>query len=128
MKLSTLLFSFNGRINRLLWWIIILVPNIVLIIVNTILETIYPPETESVMPEHIALIILPVFIVLYLLYMWVGLAVTVKRYHDMEKSGWNVLIILIPAVGALVILIVCGCLRGTDGVNRFGNDPLADYG
>ena len=51
-------------------------------------------------------------------------AVTVKRWHDRDKSGWWVLIGFVPVIGLLWTLVECGCLKGTDGDNRYGTDPL----
>jgi uncharacterized membrane protein YhaH (DUF805 family) len=53
---------------------------------------------------------------------WVGLAVQVKRWHDRNKSGWWVLVGFIPYIGGIWQIIECGCLRGTEGENRFGSD------
>lgn len=50
--------------------------------------------------------------------------VTVRRFHDLDKSGWFMLIALIPIVGAILMLIWF-CTKGTVGDNRFGPDPLA---
>ena len=52
------------------------------------------------------------------------LAVDVRRLHDIDRSGWWLLIGLIPLVGA-ILLIVWFCKAGTGGPNRFGPDPLA---
>ena len=52
-----------------------------------------------------------------------GLAVGIRRLHDLDKSGWMYLIAFIPLVGGIV-LIVWFCQRGTEGPNRFGDDPL----
>jgi uncharacterized membrane protein YhaH (DUF805 family) len=52
-----------------------------------------------------------------------GLAVAVRRLHDRDKSGWWILIWLIPIVG-WIILIVWYATEGTRGANRFGPDPL----
>jgi uncharacterized membrane protein YhaH (DUF805 family) len=52
-----------------------------------------------------------------------SLAVAVRRLHDIDRSGWWILIGLIPLVG-IIILIVWFCQRGTVGANRFGPDPL----
>jgi len=52
------------------------------------------------------------------------LAVQVRRLHDTDRSGWWVLIGLIPLVGWIIILIFL-CQRGTEGPNRFGSDDLA---
>jgi uncharacterized membrane protein YhaH (DUF805 family) len=50
-----------------------------------------------------------------------SLAVTVRRLHDIDYSGWWILIGLIPLVGAIV-LIVWFCSKGTTSYNRFGPD------
>jgi uncharacterized membrane protein YhaH (DUF805 family) len=52
-----------------------------------------------------------------------GLAVAVRRLHDVNRSGWWLLISLIPVLGIL-LLIVWFCRRGDAGPNRFGTDPL----
>ena len=52
-----------------------------------------------------------------------SLAVQVRRLHDLDRSGWWILISLIPLVGA-IILLVWACTKGTEGENRFGSDPL----
>ena len=51
-----------------------------------------------------------------------ALAVQVRRFHDQDKSGWFVLLSLIPYVGGIVVLVFM-CLEGTRGANRFGADP-----
>jgi uncharacterized membrane protein YhaH (DUF805 family) len=51
-----------------------------------------------------------------------NLAVTIRRLHDQDKSGWFILLGLIPLVGA-IILLVFYFLEGTRGPNRFGPDP-----
>ena len=52
------------------------------------------------------------------------LAAQVRRLHDTDRSGWFILLSLIPLVG-IIILIVFWCQRGTDGPNRFGSDDLS---
>ena len=47
----------------------------------------------------------------------------IKRYHDRDKSGAWVFIILVPVIGALWSFIETGFLAGTSGPNRFGPDP-----
>ena len=54
----------------------------------------------------------------------IATATNIKRWHDRDKSGWMVLILLIPLLGWLWSLIELGFLRGTEGENRFGPDPL----
>lgn len=52
------------------------------------------------------------------------LAVSIRRLHDLDKSGWWLLLSLVPIAGLL--LLYWFCLRGTDGDNRFGPDPLGN--
>jgi uncharacterized membrane protein YhaH (DUF805 family) len=52
-----------------------------------------------------------------------SVAVSVRRLHDLDRTGWWLFIILIPLIGAIVLL-VWFCMRGTVGPNRFGPDPL----
>lgn len=52
------------------------------------------------------------------------LAVNVRRLHDIGRSGWWLLLGLVPLVG-WVVLVVYACLDGTTGANRFGPDPKA---
>jgi uncharacterized membrane protein YhaH (DUF805 family) len=54
-----------------------------------------------------------------------SLAVQVRRMHDQDRTGWWVLIGIIPVVnyiGVFVILVFM-CLEGIKGDNRFGPDP-----
>lgn len=51
-----------------------------------------------------------------------GLGVSVRRLHDINRSGWWVLLGLIPFIGS-VALIVMHCLPGTEGDNQFGARP-----
>lgn len=51
-----------------------------------------------------------------------SIAVQIRRWHDINKSGWFVLLNLIPYVGWFIALIFM-CFDGTKGPNRFGDDP-----
>jgi uncharacterized membrane protein YhaH (DUF805 family) len=56
-----------------------------------------------------------------------SIAVGVRRLHDLDRSGWWLLLGFIPLIGAIV-LIVWFVGRGTPGANRFGPDPLGVIG
>jgi uncharacterized membrane protein YhaH (DUF805 family) len=66
----------------------------------------------------------PLIIIAWLVLVYPAIMVRIKRFHDRNKSGWWVLISLIPVVGVVWIFVECGCLRGTGGENRYGPDPL----
>jgi uncharacterized membrane protein YhaH (DUF805 family) len=48
------------------------------------------------------------------------LAVTIRRLHDLDRSGWWLLLFLIPLLN--FVLIVWWCMKGTTSYNRFGPD------
>ncbi|MBS7782526.1 DUF805 domain-containing protein, partial [Providencia stuartii] len=66
----------------------------------------------------VALVLLMIYCVAILI---PSLAVTVRRLHDIDKSGWWYLLTFIP-FGGLVIFVFT-CLDGTPGNNRFGSNP-----
>lgn len=51
-----------------------------------------------------------------------GIAVCVRRLHDVGKSGWYYLLFLIPIIGA-IILLVWFCTEGERSTNAWGEDP-----
>jgi uncharacterized membrane protein YhaH (DUF805 family) len=63
----------------------------------------------------------------YLAILLPSIAVQVRRFHDQDKSGWLVLIGLVPYVGGLIVFVFM-CLEGTRGPNRFGPDPKDPHG
>jgi uncharacterized membrane protein YhaH (DUF805 family) len=58
-----------------------------------------------------------------LLHFLPGIGVAIRRLHDTDRSGWWLLIALIPLIG-LIVLIVWFATKGTTGQNRFGEDPI----
>jgi uncharacterized membrane protein YhaH (DUF805 family) len=60
---------------------------------------------------------------LYTLAMFLpALGVTIRRLHDIGKSGWWIFMVLIPLVGA-IILIVWEATDGQPGSNKYGPNP-----
>jgi uncharacterized membrane protein YhaH (DUF805 family) len=82
------------------------------------------PGEPEVMGWWMSTSAIPMWIVM-LVFLYPTLAVYAKRWHDRGKSGWWTLILLIPIIGPLWALIECGFLRGTEGPNQYGADPLA---
>ena len=112
MDYKNLLLSFEGRIGRKTYWMCFLAflgIGIVLGIISAFLG-------------KAGIIIQIVFLIAMV---WCGLAIQAKRWHDRDKSAWWILIGLIPVIGPIWALVENGFLRGTEGQNRFGPDPLA---
>ena len=105
------IFSFEGRINRAKYWTISLLlccPLLFFWLIGLILPIFFVP------------------VGIYALFiLWPSLATVGKRWHDRDKSAWWILIALIPVIGTIWTFVEAGCLKGTEGPNRFGPDPLA---
>ena len=109
--MKELLFSFQGRVPRRVYWGVGIVSVVIYMVLAGGLSAI-SPEAGGV-----------VAVILYIPLIWISLAVGVKRWHDRGKSGWWVLIGLIPIIGGIWTLIECGCMRGDMGDNAYGPDP-----
>ena len=119
---ATGLFSFKGRINRQRYLLNNLIPIIIMIVGVVFFVAISRKGSES-NPEGVAALV-----AISMITIWISFAIQVKRWHDLNWSGWWVLIGFIPYVN-IIVLIILGFVRGTEGSNRFGLDPLgAVYG
>ena len=72
-------------------------------------------------PLFFLLLDIPIYIY-SLIWLLPGLAVSVRRLHDIGKSGWNLLWILLPIVGA-IMLIYWYCQDSQLGENKWGANP-----
>jgi uncharacterized membrane protein YhaH (DUF805 family) len=122
--------DFRGRSRRKEFWMFVLF-QIIVYTVGLMLEGLlgFGTSTSSVTSDGTADFAAsyyynggPVFWIIWLALLIPGLAVTVRRFHDQDRTGWMVLLGLIPFVGG-IILIVFMCLEGTRGSNRYGMDP-----
>jgi uncharacterized membrane protein YhaH (DUF805 family) len=67
------------------------------------------------------------FYVVYILGVFIpGLAVAVRRLHDLDKSGWFLFIVLIPLIGSIWLLVLFFS-EGTNGRNNYGDDPKNNF-
>ena len=55
-----------------------------------------------------------------------SLAVSIRRLHDIDRTGWWWLIVF--TIIGIFVLIYWACVRGTAGPNRFGPDSLGGAG
>ena len=124
--MQSLLFSFQGRINRAKFWLVHVLMWVVLAIVfGAIFGSAAVSSDPQAALQSVGAVGGIVFLIVYVLAIWIGLAIAAKRWHDRNKSAWWILIAFVPVVGGLWYLIECGFLRGTMGPNKFGSDPLA---
>ncbi|MAJ32884.1 MAG: hypothetical protein CMC18_09645 [Flavobacteriaceae bacterium] len=66
---------------------------------------------------------LGILYIIYALFVFIpGLAVAVRRLHDVGKSGWMLLIALIPLIGAIWLLVLY-LTNSNPGENKYGPNP-----
>lgn len=100
--------EFSGRARRREYWLFVLF-NIIFGIVVGALDAVLGTGMMLYHAYSLA-VLLP------------GLAVTVRRLHDTDRSGWWYLIGLVPIIGWIVLLVFF-CSDSTPGGNRFGPNP-----
>jgi len=127
MDWKELFFSLQGRINRIPFWIGILVLSAViwgpLLLFGTMLPPNVPPASYGPILEASAglIALLWLFLVVF-----GDFPICVKRLHDLNMSGWWILFKFIP-LGNLLLVLMLGVVKGTSGPNRFGPDPLGRH-
>lgn len=117
--MKQLFFSFEGRIGRKSFWLGMLAVIAVAIAAQAIMIG------AAAVSESLALVGAIVGLVVAVAAMVGGFAVQAKRWHDLDKSGWWLLIGLVPVIG-LYALIMNGFVKGTEGRNQYGEDPLQE--
>ncbi len=105
---------FSGRARRKEYWYFVLfnfIIGLVLAAIVALLGSIFHTEGFKVLNGLYSLaVLIP------------SLAVTVRRLHDTDRSGWWILIGLVPLVGAIVLLVFT-VQDSTPSENRFGPNP-----
>lgn len=118
MDFTKLYLSADGRVSRQQWWLYYVIPYwLGLFILAFVDDAIGMSDAESSFGLLISLWVLIMIVP--------GIMMSIKRFHDRDKTGWWVLIGLVPVIGALWFLIELGMLKGTEGPNRFG-PPVVD--
>ena len=119
-------FSPQGRMSRGQFWLAslgIFLAVFVAIFLLSLLAAKASANHGSLRASGMALPVLGLGAIIALLAVWANCSISIKRYHDRGKSGWWMLISLVPFIGGAWYIIEVGCLSGTDGPNAYGHDP-----
>jgi uncharacterized membrane protein YhaH (DUF805 family) len=108
--------TFDGRARRKEYWMFFLF-NLIVSVLIAIADAVLGMKTSGGFGILGSLYALAVLVP--------SIALGARRLHDIGKSGWWQLIVLIPLIGAIVLL-VWAASAGERGSNRFGPDPKAD--
>jgi uncharacterized membrane protein YhaH (DUF805 family) len=123
--------DFNGRSQRIEYWLFMLFYWIAIILLFALImaglpwDDMTPDEVAEPVPAMpgpltwVGVVLMFVFMIGSLV---PSIAVTVRRFHDQDKTGWLYLLNFIPYVGPFVILVFM-CIEGTRGPNSYGEDP-----
>lgn len=111
--------DFTGRARRTEYWMYILF-NMIFAIVAAVLDNLLGLKFNQEIPYGF------IYLIYGLATFIPGLAVMVRRLHDVDKSGWWVFISLIPLVGTIWLLVLLAT-DGTPGANQYGVNPKENF-
>jgi uncharacterized membrane protein YhaH (DUF805 family) len=110
---------FAGRLNRRNYFIGYIVV-LGIIIAAVIIDAIYAGFTQPETTEYDFSLVAAAFIVIFYLVYTVSL--TVRRFHDLGKSGWWIITLIIPIVNGIVGLYLTFA-DGDEEANKYGKTP-----
>jgi uncharacterized membrane protein YhaH (DUF805 family) len=102
---------FSGRAHRTEFWMFTLV-NIIIVVVLSVIEGLLGSPGIVCLIYNLAVLI-------------PCIAVTVRRLHDIDRSGWWILISLIPLIGAIVLLVFA-VQDSKPHENQYGPNPKTE--
>lgn len=105
------LLKFDGRIRRMGWWI----AGIAVSIVSGVVE--------NIRDSDISIIVTLVFGVIAIIFWIISISLSVRRWHDLNRSGWWLLVNVIPIIGWIYTFVMLGFMPGDQGSNDFGPPP-----
>jgi uncharacterized membrane protein YhaH (DUF805 family) len=118
MTFVNMFFSFKGRIGRLTYLgsslALLAIELVGVFLMDRVQQNLNAINSGSIVLFQIAGYAFLIMIV------WSFLAITIKRWHDRDKSGWWIFIGLIPIIGPLWVTIELIFLAGTSGPNKYG--------
>lgn len=97
-------FNFSGRSTRRDYWMAVLFNMIVAFVVGFVAGMIQLPILGAL---YSVAIIIP------------SLALSIRRMHDINKSGWVILLSIIPVIGGIIVLVF-HCTASVNENNKYG--------
>ena len=122
MELLQKIYTTEGRLNRLRFWKYYVTWLLISTVIGFVLGfflgflTIDPKSSLVTVPVGIWSFVAGVGKIM----------INIRRLHDLNKSGWWLLLAFVPIVNFIFMLYVW-LMPGTNGWNRYGADPLQNY-
>lgn len=118
-NLVDMLFSFRGRLNRQRYFLRMFCVGMIIGIISSVFSGI-----GFMVGDLTIILVMTCMSVLVSIPGWVAeIFLMIRRFHDLGKSGWYVLTLIIPLIDIGVILYLLFA-PGTAGANEYGDDPL----
>lgn len=116
-------FSANGRFGRLSFFAWLFIITIVFYSVFGVTAALFAPDdymqsTENLLGGFPVLAII-IFVILYIALLYLNFVFTIRRLHDMNKTGWLSLLVIIPVINFFFVLYL-SIGKGTPGANNYG--------
>jgi len=105
--------TFKGRASRSEFWYFFLFSILISLIAQQLDFALHQNESGAISGIVTIILLVP------------GIALQVRRLHDIGKSGWWFFLNLIPLLGQIA-LIILSCMRGHTETNQYGDNPLAE--
>lgn len=117
MSIGHLLFGITGRINRKRWWL----GHLLAVVIAAVISFFFHHSIPHTWGLHVfSLHNMSYGTVIGIYYFWVHGALNMKRWHDLNKSGWYLFLnYLLPPIG----IIILGVCKGTEDANKYGTVP-----
>ena len=90
--LESILFSFEGRVPRRVYWGVTLAISFIFFAATSIVFAVFD-EGSGLLVIALLLLFIPII--------WISLAIQIKRWHDRDKSGYWMFINIIPYIGSI---------------------------
>ncbi|PWG04415.1 DUF805 domain-containing protein [Polaribacter aquimarinus] len=111
--------DFSGRARRKEYWMFMLFHLIIIFLLSFLLGFSSNDFGDDSGPSPIVIGVLGIYFLATLI---PSIAVTVRRLHDIGKSGWFYLLNFIPYIGGFIVLIFT-CMDSENKTNQWGNNP-----
>ena len=113
LKVINSYFDFNARARRKEYWMFVLINSIISIVSFYL---------DNILGTTFAIGYGPIYIGYGLAVLIPSIAVAIRRLHDLGKSGWMYLLVILPIIGP-IWLIILFVTEGEPGDNQFGPNP-----
>lgn len=102
--------NFKGRARRQEYWMFAFI-NLMIAVLLSIVDTVVFSAGNFIFSSlYMLIVLIP------------GIAVAVRRLHDTSRSGWWMLLAVIPVIGVLALIIMM-CVDSTPAPNQYGSNP-----